>query len=82
MKKTFCDCCGAEVTKAEISASGGTLRVVRWKFQPGNAGTSLLVSLKVQVSITPEQFDECVDLCDRCRWTILDSIDPRPKAKG
>jgi hypothetical protein len=72
MKKTFCDCCGDEMTGCESVFRTNDKR-------PENTipdlGSNIPVKVELRVFTTVSgEFD----ICERCKWRAVDRIDPRP----
>lgn len=74
MKRIFCDCCGKEMTYEGMGAVNG------------NKVSAALPNVR-HIAVTIE-FDirqgngMHTDICRDCRWSIIDSLDPRPKVEA
>jgi len=70
MKKTFCDCCGNEITESnDASAHSGLVHVMKIANKP---------SLHVQVLIGNAN-EEKGDFCKYCVIKAVNQLDDRPR---
>lgn len=78
MRKTFCDCCGKEMTD-QIVGSASAFRNVnhRPQHQINDLGNGIPVKVELNVICT---LADPTDICDECKWKAVDRIDPRPTA--
>lgn len=77
MKKIFCDCCEKEFTYQPTLVMGKQMSVA---FPRGISFTGMRpIEVEIDVIIKPVNVPngEHVDICQSCRWLMLDRFDPR-----